>query len=282
MSVVTELLTELHTVTRYHRRYELSAPREVAPVPMALFHFVATGRASVHGLGEARRLHAGDLVVVPNGLGHRLRHDPDGERTVLLSGGTAFDPADPAALALLPDLLVVPVGEGWLGPLLAGPEAANLPPHTAAMVPALMDGLVGHAIRVWLLEHPRALRGYAAALRDDHLGRALDSMHRHPTRPWTVASLAAQARLSRSEFAQRFTDQVGSTPMAYLTGLRMRLATDLIVHERLSTAEAAAATGYGSAVAFSRAYKRATGRSAEATRRPRAARSRVAGNLPGA
>lgn len=272
---VSELVAEVRARVVRHRRVELSVPMDVPPSLVAAFHFVAAGRARVEGPGGGRALAPGDLAVVPRGPGHRVVPVPIGARSaVLLSGAAAFDPVDAAALALLPELFVVPVGEGWLGPLLVTVDPADLPGRAATMVARLADVLVGHAIRVWLLTHPLALRGLAGALGDEHLGRALDLIHRHPTRPWTVASLAAETGLSRSRFAQRFAGAVGRTPMAYLADVRMRLATDLIFHEGLSAAEAAARTGYGSAVAFSRAYKRLTGRTPDMTRR-RAAASRA-------
>ena len=56
---------------------------------------------------------------------------------------------------------------------------------------------------------------------DPHLGAALRAMHAEPARQWTVADLAAEATLSRSAFARRFTEQLGVGPLAYLTEWRM-------------------------------------------------------------
>jgi len=81
-------------------------------------------------------------------------------------------------------------------------------------------------------------------------------MHRRPAEPWTVASLAATAHLSRSVFSERFTQLVGVPPMRYLARWRMHLAGSLIREDQLGMGEVARRLGYGSEAAFSRAFKR--------------------------
>ena len=53
---------------------------------------------------------------------------------------------------------------------------------------------------------------------------ALTAIHQDPRRNWTVPELAQQACLSRSAFADRFTQTLGEPPLTYLTRHRMRLA----------------------------------------------------------
>lgn len=47
--------------------------------------------------------------------------------------------------------------------------------------------------------------------------------------PWTVGSLAGQVGVSRAALARRFTDLVGEPPIAFLTGWRLALASDLLL-----------------------------------------------------
>ena len=72
----------------------------------------------------------------------------------------------------------------------------------------------------------RAPPGLVPRVGDPHVGAALRAMHAEPARQWTVAELAAEATLSRSAFARRFTDQLGVGPLAYLTEWRMALARE--------------------------------------------------------
>jgi AraC-like DNA-binding protein len=111
--------------------------------------------------------------------------------------------------------------------------------------------------------------GWLGALQDPRIGRAIALIHRDPSRPWTVASLAAEAAMSRSAFAGRFTDLVGEPVMHYATRWRMQTASRWLKEEDVTIAEAASRLGYESEAAFSRAFKRFVGVS------PGAARSRT-------
>ncbi|MFL6072675.1 MAG: cupin domain-containing protein [Mycobacteriales bacterium] len=276
------------TGTRYCRT-ELSAPwgLEMAQCPIVTFHFVASGRCLLTGTGEDRWLERGDFVVFPRGRGHRLlsapgepavpviplpkeelgahssilRHGGGGAGTLLLCGGSSFTPADHPLVALLPDVLAVrPAGHlSGVVPMLEN-EAARPGASSEEIVTRLSDVLVMDALRTWLETSPEARRGWLGALRDDCLGRVLVLMHQRPEDAWTVASLATEARMSRSLFARRFTGTVGTTPMNYLATVRMRHATALMRDQGLDAARVAARVGYQSPAAFSRAYKRVTGR----------------------
>jgi AraC-like DNA-binding protein len=61
---------------------------------------------------------------------------------------------------------------------------------------------------------------------DAHVGAARRAVHAEPARHWTVADLAAEAALSRSAFARRFTELLGLGLLAYLTEWRMALARE--------------------------------------------------------
>lgn len=141
------------------------------------------------------------------------------------------------------------------------------------MTTRLADILVIQAIRIWL-DSQEDPDGWLGALRDPQIGAAVGAVHRDPGRPWTVATLAREAAMSRSAFAARFTDVVGAPAMRYVQTWRMHVAAD-----RLSQGEtvsrAAAAAGYDSVPAFSRAFKASTGRSPGAVR-ARAGRRPVA------
>ena len=67
--------------------------------------------------------------------------------------------------------------------------------------------------------------------------------------------------MSRSAFAERWKQRVGTVPLAYLTAWRMRLAQRALKEGDASVAKLAATFGYGSESALSTAFKRVTGRS---------------------
>jgi AraC-like DNA-binding protein len=102
----------------------------------------------------------------------------------------------------------------------------------------------------------------SSEIRDPNARRisaALRLMHTHPARRWTVSKLAADVGLSRSSFAQEFAHCLESTPLAYLTEVRMKRAAYLLEQGRISCQEVAIRVGYSLENSFSRAFKRRFG-----------------------
>jgi AraC-like DNA-binding protein len=126
-------------------------------------------------------------------------------------------------------------------------------------------------IRQYLESLPAADTGWLAGLRDPVVGQALAAMHAEPSADWTVEGLAREAGVSRSVFAERFTEMVGQPPMQYLALWRAQLASRLLA-DGGHVAEVAAAVGYDSEAAFSRAFKKLVGRAPAAWRREAARR----------
>lgn len=135
-------------------------------------------------------------------------------------------------------------------------EALALRPGSAAVMTRLADILVLQTIRAWVERNEGQQLGWLGALRDPDIGSALALIHRRAEEPWTVASLAREAHLSRSVFSERFSRLVGIPPMQYVTRWRMSLASSWLHEERMSASEAAFRLGYSSEAAFSRAFKR--------------------------
>ncbi|MCE2028659.1 AraC family transcriptional regulator [Sessilibacter corallicola] len=65
--------------------------------------------------------------------------------------------------------------------------------------------------------------GWLAALKDEHIGRALRAIHYQPEKKWTMISLAEACGMSRSGFSARFTEIVGISVKNYLIEWRMKL-----------------------------------------------------------
>lgn len=96
-------------------------------------------------------------------------------------------------------------------------------------------------------------------LDDPVIGRALQALHAEPEAAWNLDRLARVAGLSRSAFAERFTECIGLPPMRYLSRWRIQRATELLAQQK-PVAEVAAQLGYGSERTFREAFKRETGR----------------------
>jgi AraC-like DNA-binding protein len=115
------------------------------------------------------------------------------------------------------------------------------------------------ALRQHLDALPTGSSGWLSGLRERHVGMALRLMHGRPAERWTIDALAREVGLSRSAFAERFTELVGTPPMQYLANWRLQLAVRLLERESMSIARAAAEVGYESEAAFNRAFKRQVG-----------------------
>ncbi|MEU0564743.1 AraC family transcriptional regulator [Nonomuraea sp. NPDC005983] len=160
----------------------------------------------------------------------------------------------------LPGALVVP-HEPQFAPLLdlLATEIAGNRPGQQTTLDRLLDLLLVRVLRSWFA-HPdaRPPAGYLA-LADPRIGPVLHLLHRHPDRPWTVATLAGAAGMSRAAFARRFTALVGRPPLTYLTDWRMTLAADLLQEPATTIAAVARRVGYRDPFTFSAAFKRVRG-----------------------
>ncbi|MEU6429861.1 AraC family transcriptional regulator [Microbispora sp. NPDC046973] len=193
----------------------------------------------------------------------RLRLDGPGEATVLLCGAYLLDGERPhPLLAELPGVLHLPAGaHGRLGRLvdLLGQEFDDPQPGSDGVVPALVDAMLLYILRAWIAGRRDVPGGWAAALTDPAISAALRDIHSEPERPWTVAALAARSAMSRTVFAQRFTELVGRPPLTYLTWWRMTVAARLLRESGAPLAVVARQVGYVSPYAFARAFRREYG-----------------------
>jgi AraC-like DNA-binding protein len=123
------------------------------------------------------------------------------------------------------------------------------------------------ALRIHLTEDATKRAGLLFALADEHMSAALYAMHAEPARPWTVEELAQTAKMSRSNFALRFKETVGNTPLDYLRRWRMVLAQERLSNSEATISEVATELGYESESAFSTAFKRVLGTSPREFRR---------------
>lgn len=241
--------------------------------------------------GKARptRLEAGDFVLFPATPGFTLASDlkvkPKAIETIptehvdevvhgdlneapsvsLLGGYFAFDPINASMLVdLLPPMLHIrandPASKG-VAPIveLIKREARDKLPGQALVLTRLIEIMLVEALRATPPEPQSG--GLLAGLRDTQLAIALRGIHMKVSHPWTLATLARHAGMSRSSFADRFSRVIGTTPLNYLLQWRIAVAKNMLAHEQASVGEAALAVGYQSASAFSTAFSRETGRS---------------------
>ncbi|MCP5431779.1 MAG: helix-turn-helix transcriptional regulator [Alphaproteobacteria bacterium] len=106
---------------------------------------------------------------------------------------------------------------------------------------------------------PPGSTGWLAGLKDPAVGHALSLMHARLNEDWTTEGLAERVNLSRSAFAERFSEIVGVPPMRYLLNWRMAVASHRLRESRLAISQIAFEVGYESEAAFTRAFRREFG-----------------------
>ena len=301
-----DLLQSVHLRSTLYFRPELGAPWGFSLADHGTaFHIVADGRCwvQVTDVTQALELVAGDFVVVPRGDAHIMRDSatstvvdffelakrsaPDnkgvfraggsGAITKLVCGGMQFDngPTDPL-LAVLPSLIHVKgkggMGATWLQATVSQviEELDSSRAGAQAVVTRLADILFIKAVRTYFEQDVDTVQyGWLAAIRDPHVGPALAQLHARPQEPWTVASLARHVALSRSLFAEKFTDLVREPPLRYLKRLRLNAAAIRLRSTNDKLSAIAVDTGYESAAALTKAFKRILGKTPGEYRRNR-------------
>lgn len=174
-------------------------------------------------------------------------------------------------LATLPPTLVIRAGT---------PRAATLQwlmteivreQKTPALGSVVATNQLAHLVFIQILRahaETETSTGWLAGIADRQLAPAFVKMHGHPERTWTLPELARACGMSRAGFADRFKRIAGTTPVAYLTAWRIRLARQGLARGE-SIAELAARLGYSSESALSHAFKRVVGVSPRAFREQR-------------
>lgn len=202
-------------------------------------------------------------------IGEEPPSRPEGERageevTRMVAGHFEFDPVNAGLLAsLLSPVVHLPAARRGERELLTGvldmidAEASSERPGRDAVRSRLLEIMLVELLRTPQLASSR--RGMLNGLTDPPVAAALRAFHSDIRMPWSVASMAARAHLSRSAFSDRFTTLVGEPPMTYALNWRMAVARDALVTSRNNVEQVAAATGYGSAGAFSTAFSRTVG-----------------------
>ncbi len=295
IDVLSDVLGVFHLSARVylHASFCGTWAVDIADHKKAPFHVIAAGSCWLH-FPDARApiaLGAGDLVVFPHDTPHALspgaepsgpevpRNRPatgaiEGPYTTLVCGDFDIERQSwNPLLESLPEVIVArrddPANALHLDAMLTliAAEAGADEPGGKAVVDRLSEALFVHVVRTHLRRQQAEASGYLAALVDTHIGQALQAIHEHPERKWTVEELAHVAGQSRSTFADRFQRLAGIAPLQYLTRWRMRRAHEWLAAGTESVARIAERCGYDSEAAFAKVFKRYAGIGPGALRR---------------
>jgi AraC-like DNA-binding protein len=138
-------------------------------------------------------------------------------------------------------------------------EARQPGPASEFIVTRLVELILVEILRAKPLHVDENQAGLLAGLTDPITMQALSAMHRDVAYGWTVAGLAKLCGVSRSTFATRFRQVVGTGPIEYLMHWRMALAKDQLARGARGIGEIGLAIGFQSSSAFSTAFTREVG-----------------------
>jgi AraC-like DNA-binding protein len=227
----------------------------------------------VEGIPEPVRVVAGDCFVLPRGWPFRLTNDLaltpvdfratvgaplNGSAVTIQGGGDCFGVGEHFAfeggqasilLSVLPPIVHI----------RREPDKATMRWSLERMMEELAQMMLVLALRLHLAEGLRGGVGWLFALADEQMRSAMTAMHDDPAHRWTLQELAESAGMSRSTFALKFKETVGTSPMEYLTRWRILLAGDKLTSSSDPVSVIARSLGYESESAFSTAFKRVMG-----------------------
>lgn len=300
---VARMTAQLRAEGLFHCDTRLGTGEILALPPMpgtVMVHIVLDGACEVRVGDERAAVGAGAVALIPHGLGHSMgTQTPGGTGTVTpleaagrralggvverLDLGSAPWAVHAVCAALTLEHSAAPSLPRALAPLvvvspddaeaertraLAGlvlTEASGAAPGWQEVTSRLVDVIALRAMRR-AVEACTPEAGWWSAAREPRIAQAIGAVEERPGAPWTLATLAAEAGMSRSAFARLFTATTGEAPMTWVARHRMARARALLAEGR-SAAAVARACGYDSEVSFRRAYRRITGATPGATRR---------------
>jgi AraC family transcriptional regulator, activator of mtrCDE len=292
LDVLNDILDTLNLKGVLYFRTDFSPPWAVS-VPefeqAARFHLVVQGSCHViFPSGRAVHLAAGDLILIPAGKSHvladtavadappleatlkRVGYTGNGvfvlgegdaaASTQMICGHFTFrENADHPLLRALPEYILTTSSARARGPWLdemlrlLTTQMFTEEIGSVAAVTRLSEIVFIELLRIGIA-HSEALRTVMEAFRDKHISRALQLVHSRPEEPWTVESLAREIGMSRSRFAERFSQLMRLGPMTYLTDWRLQRALSLLEKNSITVQQVAAQIGYQSPAAFTRAF----------------------------
>ena len=264
------------------------APHGQAGDGSAYFHIVTRGTCGIETTESGViTLSSGDVLLLPHGVRHVLRSRRRGTArpvttelrnairikstagvqpdTELICGRLWFEAGEDNVLtAALPGAMVMRTSgrnsvERFRRLLMdIREELDGNEPGSEVIATNLASALLAMMLRLHLQQIPERA-SLLSLIRNTMTSRAVIAMLKEPQRDWTLDDIAATALTSRGTLVRAFRKASGLAPMAYLSALRLDTAKRRLLETRDSVAEVAAAVGYKSEGALSKAFLRRFG-----------------------
>jgi LacI family transcriptional regulator len=149
------------------------------------------------------------------------------------------------------------------------PNARRVGFEAAALLDQLMRGqlVISQQIEIPPIGIVTRQSTDVVAVEDERLGQAMRFIREHAHEVISVEDIANAAAISRTLLERKFREAFGRSPWDQVMQLRLRNAEQLLAQTRLSIAEIAERTGFGTPEYFSAAFRKMTGTSPRSARR---------------
>ena len=257
----------------------------IEPAPELQLHYILAGSGDLRtGTGREFHFSRGSVVIVPSGVSQSIGREDVG----------AGSPNDSRATVREDGLAVVSAGSGdpdiqfacgklstrWAGGLgffeyLTEPMVEDLQEyeHMDSVFALLLnevakpvigsqplvEALMKQCLILILRRHLQRLGVNSPLflhLQDSRLARVIAHVLECPSAQHTVAGLAALASMSRSAFAQRFSEIFAQTPIEFVQSVRLELGASLLATTDFPVKLIAGKVGYASRTHFTKAFQR--------------------------
>jgi len=286
MDAISEILklSRFKSAVYFKSEFPSGWGMEIPNGPFAQFHIIVSGTCLVgcNDFEKPKALFPGDILLFPHGSSHWLGDDELSSRrpgmeilteisqgiqpftnndatTTIICGHFEYDQEmEHPFLSSLPDVIHIPDYErrrfSWMESICSTimQETGSSAPGSDLLITKLAETLFIQVLRVFASRG----EGFVAALSDQHINQALKLIHSEPAESWTLDSLARSCGISRTLFANKFRQLVGTTPMTYLADWRLMKAKELLKDGNFPVSIVAERVGYNSEVSFNRAFRK--------------------------
>lgn len=247
------------------------------------FHTITHGQCFLHQPdGNVIVLNKGDMVLLPLDSPHFLspnKHDTR-RNTSIMSIPVGEDIAEESAVLLcgyfeyqhplmrviakeLPEYWVIKKdaeGSNVLHESLQLLISASLEASNEVITSSVILNKIAEVTLLLIVKHlMKEHSSTVGAMLHPAIANSLEALHSSPEKNWSVDKLATIANMSKSNYAAKFKDFAGLTPIKYLTQWRLRCASSDLQSTGAPIITIANKYGYESEASFSKAFKREMG-----------------------
>jgi len=222
--------------------------------------FCASGKGCVRTHGARREMTAGQLILIPPGVSHRYEADRVLPWNIYWFHYTGDQTNEYADLLGIDE--TIPVRQiGDTDSLIRQFESLYAAWISAFSDSALILSSIELAKTLCLINSLRTSRHKNSLKSERRILSSVEYLTRQYHTPHTLEELAKNVGLSVPHYVALFRQHTGTTPIRFLTGIRLRRACELLISSDKRIAEIARAVGYDDAFYFSRAFRKITGHS---------------------